>query len=188
VHYKSNKAESEENETTYNPFEYVNLFNKGFEKAVEVSKSSLDLAVEQNAEVLDAYKKTMKPYGMPGLFWFDLAGQAFEGFVKLQKNLLDLAVEQNAAFAEAVKESNKAKNSLIQQSINRTVEVQKSVANFASNQAKAVSDTLKQQPGIAGTSFEAVADSVQCGVDTVLTSQTEMLDIARKAAKSGEAK
>jgi hypothetical protein len=141
---KSTKTEAEATEATYCPAAYATLVNKGFEKVVEVSKTALDLAVEQNAEVLGSYKKALKASAMPGLFWFDLAGQAFEGYVSLQKNLLDLAVGQSTAFIDASKELShdptKAKagiKEMIQQSVDRTVVAQKSVLTFAANQAAA---------------------------------------------------
>ena len=73
---------------------------------------------------------------------------------------------------------------MIQQSVDRTVVAQKSVMDFAANQSKAVSETLKQQPGVAGTPVETVTDSVQRGVDTVLSTQKEILDVASKTLKA----
>ena len=119
--------EAETTEVTYCPAAYATLFNKGLERVVEMSKTSLDLAVEQNAEVLASYKKALKASSLPGLFLFDLAGQAFEGYVTLQKSLLDLAVEQSTAVLDAAKEcshdASKAKagiSNMIQQSVDRT--------------------------------------------------------------------
>jgi hypothetical protein len=190
---KSTKTEAEATEATYCPAAYATLLNKGLEKVVAATKTSLDLAVEQNTEVLASYKKAMKASAVPGLFWFDLAGQAFDSYVSLQKNLLDLAVEQTTAFVDASKElsvnpTKAGVSSLIQQSVERTVAAQKSVLAFAAGQTKEVSDALKQQPGISGTPAESVADSVQRGVDTVLATQKEMLDIASKTMKASAAK
>jgi hypothetical protein len=96
------KTEAETTEATYCPAAYATLLNKGLERVVEMSKTSFDLAAEQNTEVLASCKKALKALSMPGLFLFDLAGQAFEGYVTLQKSLLDLAVEQSSAAADVV--------------------------------------------------------------------------------------
>ena len=53
----STKTETETIEATFDPTAYATLFNKGLKRVVEVSKTSLDLAVEQNAEVLASYKQ-----------------------------------------------------------------------------------------------------------------------------------
>jgi hypothetical protein len=128
---KSMNAEAETIEATV---VYANLFNKGLNRVVEVSKTSLDLAVEQNTEVLDCCKKALKASIMPGLSLFDLAGQAFESYVALQKNLLDLAVEQSTAVTEAaqeysydVGEAGAITNRLIGHSVDRMMAGQKSV-------------------------------------------------------------
>ena len=56
---------------------YATLFNKGLERVVEAGKTSLDLVVEQNTEVLASYKKAMKASAMPGLF---LVRSGWSGF------------------------------------------------------------------------------------------------------------
>ena len=92
------------------------LYTKGLERTIELSKSGLDQAVKQNAEILAAIKKALKGTSLPGLFVLDLAGEAIEGFVAVQKSLLDLALEQNNASIEAVqaygKDADKAKAEL----------------------------------------------------------------------------
>ena len=40
---------------------------------------------------------------------------------------------------------------------------------------------MKQQPGVTGTPVEAVTDSVQRGVDTMVATQKEFLKIASEA-------
>ena len=51
-----------------------------------------------------------------------------------------------------------------------------------------MSETVKQQPGVAGTPVEAVTDSVQRGVDTVVSTQKEFLNLATKTLKGTAAK
>src|ERR1035437_7492587 len=75
---------------------YPALFNKTLERVAEVSKTSLDLAVEQNTEILASYRNVFRASSMPGLFLFDLLGHALEDYTTLQKSWLDLVVEQSA--------------------------------------------------------------------------------------------
>jgi len=187
-------TEADTIKATYCPAEYATLFNNGSKRVIEVSKTTLDLAVEQTTEVLASCKKAL-PASMPGLFLFDLAGQAFEGYLTLQKRLVDLAVEQSTAAVEATNEymqdASKATAgfpTLIQQSVERTVTAQKSVLEFAVKQTTAVSDAVKQQPGVTGTPIETVADAIQRGVDTLHGTQNEILDSANKNVKAMIAK
>jgi hypothetical protein len=147
---KPTKAEI--TEATCCSFASATLFSKGLERVIEASKTSLDLAVEQNAEAIASYKKALNASSMPGAILLDLAGQAFEGYVTLQKSLLDFAVEQNAKAVEAAHQyshdASKAKDGIakaIQQSVDHTEAAQKAVLDLASKQTKEVSDTVKQQ-------------------------------------------
>jgi hypothetical protein len=134
---KSTKKEAEIIEASSCPAAYATLFNKGLERVIEMSKTSLDSAVEQNIEVLASYKQALKASSRPGLFLVDLAGQAFEGHVTLQKSLLDLAVEQSTAVAEPAKdylhapsEAKAGISNLTQQPVDRTVTAQNPVVVF----------------------------------------------------------
>ncbi len=189
---KSNKAEGTI-EGACNTAAYASLFNKGLERVAELSKSSLDLAVEQNAEILASCKNALKGT-FPGMFMLDMAGSAFEGYVALQKNLLGLAVQQSAAVIDVAQEcqdASKARdgiNALIQESVDRSVAAQNSVLDFAAKQTKAAGETVKQQPGVTGTPVETVTESVQRGVDTVISAQKEILNLATKTVKGTAAK
>ena len=103
-------------EATFCPLAYTALYTKGLERSIELSKSGLDLAVKQNAEILAAIKNALKGTSLPGLFVLDLAGEAVEGLVGVQKSLLNLALEQSNASIEAVqaygKDAEKAKAQL----------------------------------------------------------------------------
>jgi hypothetical protein len=188
---KSAKSESEINCAFNNA---ATLLNKGLVKAVEVSKSTLDLAVEQNQEFVASCKKALKSTPLP-LFGFDLASSAFESCIALQKSLLDLAVDQNNAIFEAAQQHSfdagnvKAGiNTLVQKTMDNTLAAQNLALNFAAKQTKAITETVKQQPGVTGSPVETVTDSVQRGVDTMLAAQKEMLNTAAKTAKSTAAK
>jgi hypothetical protein len=113
---------------------YATSFNKGLEPAVEVSKTSLDLAKEGNTETLDYYKQALKELCMPGLFLFDLAGEAIGYAATIQRNLLDLAIEQCDAIIEATQQysydiggAEASTAYLIRRSADRTIAASESV-------------------------------------------------------------
>ena len=191
---KSTKSIAETIESTLNTCEATKLFNKGLERVVDASKTVLDLAAAQNADVLAAIKKAAKPAQVPE-FVFDLAGQAVAGQVSLQKNLLDMILAQSLSLTEAshelVQEPTKAQaglSKLIQTSVDRAASAQDSVLEYAAAQTKAVTETLKSQPNVAGTPVETVADSIQRGVETAIATQKEIVANAAKASKSAVAK
>ena len=191
---KSTKSIAETIESTLNTCEATKLFNKGLERVVDASKTVMDLAAAQNADVLAAIKKAAKPAQVPE-FVFDLAGQAVAGQVSLQKNLLDMILAQSLSVTEAshelVQEPTKAQagiSKLIQTSVDRAANAQDSVLEYAAAQTKAVTETLKSQPNVAGTPVETVADSIQRGVETAIATQKEIVANAAKASKSAVAK
>jgi hypothetical protein len=124
------------------PTDFVSLFIKGVERAAELQKKSLDDAVRLNAEAIAVYKKAPQAVpGVPGAL--DLAGQAFEGYVATQKSVIDHIVQQSVALVESTKDSGSSAQKLaadftktIQQSIERTVEVQKKALDLAAQAAK----------------------------------------------------
>jgi len=171
------RSEWETGEATYSPVVYATLLNKGLkglERVFEVSKTSLELALEHNAEVLASYKKALE---VRGFFLLDLAGQAFEGYVTLQKSLLDLAVERpviEAAQENSPDTSNAGMTDLILQSVDRTIAAQKSILARAGEQTKAAGE----QPDINITPVESVEDIAQLQVDTLLAK--EIVDLVVK--------
>jgi hypothetical protein len=172
--------------------EVAALYKKGSERVVEVSKSSMDSAVQQSSEILVSYKKA-SPVIVS--FLFDLTSHAVEGYATLQKGLLDLTVEQSSAVIEASQEyssdPSKAKDvftGLFLKSVDRAVAAQTSILNFAAKQTKTASDMVKQQSGVAGTAVESLTDSVQQGVDSAIAAQKEFLNLASKNLKATTAK
>jgi hypothetical protein len=152
MHLETKPTKAETTEATCCPFASATLFSKGLERVIEASKTSLDLAVEQNAEVMASCKKALNASSMPGSFLFDMAGKAFEGYVTFQKSLLDLTVEQSNTAVEAAHEyshdASEAKGGIakvIRQSVDHTEEAQKTVLDLAAKQTREVSDTVKHQ-------------------------------------------
>jgi len=186
---KSTKME-EALQAMCNPITYLSLYHKGLERMVEAGKITLNMSAQQNNDVLAAIKKALKGTQLDSS-GLDLAGQAFEGYIAIQKNMLDMALEQSAsiisAIGECVADSSKAKSELaniMQLTMDRSINAQNKVVDFASRQSKAVNENLKSQAGIAGTPVEVMTDSLQRGFDTVVSAQKEILNIAAKPLKA----
>jgi hypothetical protein len=127
------------------PADFTNLFLKGVEQAAELQKKSLEAALQQNAEAIATYKKGAQSAStstLPSVF--DLAGKALESYIEAQKSVIDQLVQQTTALVESTKGSSVSAQKVaetftknIEQSIERTVEVQKKALELAVQQAKA---------------------------------------------------
>lgn len=168
------EMDSNSSEGTFGPVVYTALLNKGWERVFELSKTSLELAAEQNAEVLDSYKKSMRASGS---VLFNLASKTLEDYVALQMELLSLAVRY--LFIKAVQENGDESNNekpaisnLLLKSVDRTIALQRSILALSAKQTEAVSE----QP--CGAPDEIVDDSAQLQADTLLAK--EIVDLVVK--------
>ncbi len=173
------------------PLAMAGLMQNGVERIAEMQKSALDFAAKQNAEAIDVCKKAVRlPETSPLAGAFDMAMQAFDSLVSVQKSMLDMMTEQSNSMLEYAQERGTAMpsleglNDLVAESVDRATAAQKSVLSFAEQQSKAVTESLKKQAGVPGTRVAEIADSVQRGVDAILESQKEMVDLAAKPLKS----
>jgi hypothetical protein len=170
---------------------FIPLYTKNVERLAELQKKSLDIAAEQNAELIDACKKASKYLPeTPGLFLFDLVGQAFERFVETQKGAIDLAVEQSHVVAGLAKERGSSATkvaegvtALFQQSVEHSVAAQKKALDYYAEQHKSACETAKKQFHIANN---PAADAFQNGIDALIQTQKTMLDIVSKPFTSGK--
>jgi hypothetical protein len=168
---------------------FIPLYTKNVERLAELQKKSLEIAAEQNAELIGACKKAFSFIPeTPGLFWFDLAAKTFERFVETQKGAIDLAVEQSKAAVGLAKERGASAckvaegvTALFKQSVEQSVATQKKALDFYAEQQKAAYETGKKQFGIANN---PAADAFQSGIDALIQTQKTMLDIASKPFKS----
>jgi hypothetical protein len=171
---------------------FASLLEKGFEHVLEASKSSLDLAVKYNTEVLESTRKAFNlAPNTPGLFLFDVAGKAFENYAELQKNVLNILGEQGTAAAGVVREGAKAGANLasstasaFHESVDRTAAANKAVLDFAAKANRQVVESVKQQKGVAGTPLAEMADAVQRGMDALIEAQKASLEAAATQLKS----
>ena len=168
---------------------FIPLYTKNVERLAELQKKSLEIAAEQNAELIDACKKAFSYVPeTPGSFLFDLVGQSFNRFVETQKGAIDLAVEQSHVVAGMAKErgGSAAKvaegvTELFKQSVEHSVAAQKKALDYYATQHKAACETAKKQFRIPDN---PAADAFQSGIDALIDTQKTMLDIVSKPFKS----
>src|SRR5271169_4378350 len=168
---------------------FIPLYTKNVERLAELQKKSLDIAAEQNAELIAACKKAF-PYipETPGLFLFDLVGQSFQRFVETQKGAIDLAVEQSHVVAGLAKDrgASAAKvaegvTELFKQSVEYSVAAQKKALDYYAEQHKTACETARKQFRIPSN---PAADAFQSGIDALIETQKTMLDIVSKPFKN----
>lgn len=169
------------------PIAVATLFHKGVEMLADLQKSTLDMCVQQATETISTFKQVFPAIPAPGLFFMDVAGQGIGRLVEMQKGMVDLMVRQSSAGVDGLKQRSTSASkaaggvtSLIRDAANFSVASQKIALDFAAQQNKAVTDAVKRQAGMTGTPA-AAADSIQRGMNAVIETQKELLDIAMKA-------
>ena len=166
----------------------TNLYSKSVERVAELQKKGIDMAVQQNAELLNACKKVSQTVqGASSLFMLDLAANAFARYADTQKGAIDLVLEQSHALAGLVKESatsavkaGEGATAILLQTVEQSVVAQKKALDNSAAQSKAAFEKAKEYFGFTGTPAEQVAESFQQGVDSLIATQKELLDIAAK--------
>ena len=166
----------------------TNLYSKSVERVAELQKKGIDMAVQQNAELLNACKKVSQTVqGASSLFMLDLAANAFARYADTQKGAIDLVLEQSHALAGLVKESatstvkaGEGATAILLQTVEQSVVAQKKALDNSAAQGKAAFEKAKEYFGFTGTPAEQVAESFQHGVDSLIATQKQLLDIAAK--------
>jgi hypothetical protein len=167
----------------------VQLYTSGIERLAEAQKKAIDLAMEQNTELVTAWKK--QAFGAPGFFMLDMATTAFDRYAETHKGAIDLVVEQAHTLAGLVKErklnASKAVDegvTRVQEAIDQSVAAQKTALDYSTKQTKAAFETAKKQFGYEGTPAGAAADSVQRGIEVVVEAQKDLLDVMKEPIKT----
>jgi hypothetical protein len=164
------------------------LYIKGVEGFAEMQKKSIDLASQQNAEIVDIWKKNMQAFPFAqGLVMLDLAAATFERYADTQKGAIDLMVEQSHKVAGLVRERTEGATkatqgavTMVQEMVDYSVASQKKVLDSSVAQTRAAIDTINQHFGLAGIPVERVTGSIQRGLDSFVETQKELLHIAAK--------
>src|SRR5580704_12428451 len=167
---------------------FTPLALNSMEQVAELQKKSLDIALEQTADWMGAWKKAFSgfPVTMP-TFMFDVAGQAIQTAVETQKSAIDLAVEQTKSVAGIARtrageyaKISEGVTSAFRKSVERSVETQSKVMEFASEQNQAIFESTRKQLGAAGGPAAAIVDSFQRGADAMIEAQKSILDITSR--------
>jgi hypothetical protein len=165
---------------------FTPLVLNSVERVADLQKKSLDVAADQTAELIGAWKKAFSFFPVtPPAFFFDFAGQAVQTAVEAQKSAIDMVVEQTEAATDIAKVRVEAYSKIVngvttsvQQSVERSVEAQNKMLAFASAQTKAGVDSAKKQLGTAAGPATAILDTFQLGADTVIEAQKSFLNMA----------
>lgn len=158
------------------------LYLNSITRVAEFQKNALDLVAEGTAEWIGAWKKAFSyfPVSAP-TFFFDVAGQAVQTVVETQKGMIDLAIEQTEAVTEIAKERANAYSKIaqtataaFQTTVSRSVEAQKRVLDFATENNKAVFAATKKQVGNGPATV--LVDTFERSADTLIKAQRSILD------------
>jgi hypothetical protein len=168
------------------------LYRKGVERIAELQNRYIECAVQQNKEMIELCKQMTEK-----LPWasctnaYDDAASTLERFAEAQKTAINLAVDQTRSFVEMVKErtatASKSADSIskfAQQSFERSVAAQKKVAEATVTETKSAFENARERFSSPGT--EAVTESIQRSVDTVINAQKELLETARSRRPAPE--
>ncbi len=186
----SNEAQA--GQTTASP---ADIAQKSVEKLVEMQKLMIDMAVQQNAVAMKVVKDALGMVGAaPAAAVVDLARQGVEAFLGAQKGILDLATRQTAVAIGAVKEQGDMAASKVRSTVadavkevsERFLAGQKLVLDFAAKQNEIAVQAINQQA--AGPGGQAFANSVRQGVDALVETQKQLIDLASKPLKVKTAK
>ena len=83
---------------------FTPLVLNSVERVADLQKKTLDIAAEQTAEFIGAWKKAFSYFPVtPPAFIFDVAGQAVKTAIETQKSAIDLMVEQTQSTADITK-------------------------------------------------------------------------------------
>jgi hypothetical protein len=171
------------------------LYTKTVEHIAEAQKKTLDIVLQQNSDLIDAWKKIVQVIpGAPVPTILDLAANTFGQFVDLQKGAIDLSLKQSHALAgivieraDSVSKAADAVTTIVHDTVERVVATQQNAIEFSAAQTKTVFDTFKKQSGVAGTPVEVAAESIRRGFDFLVETQTGILNMVSKQQKTAKA-
>jgi hypothetical protein len=172
------------------PLDIATLVCNGMERIAQLQKDALDVAVQQNNEMIGICQQVFRlTPDMPGMAMFETTAQAFDSYVETQKYLIDMIVEQGVTLLDFTSSRGESASRVLenatgmfQQSMDRGIATHKSVLDFAAGQTRAAGEAAKRQ--FAGTPAEAAADSITRGMDTLFATHKELLDIASRPLRT----
>ena len=169
---------------------FATLFHKGVVRFAEMEKNALDHLVQHNTDFQNTWTQIYKAPSAPAMDLLDLAVQGIEKFAAVQKRLMDLAVEQSAMVMNISKEGidGTAKDTsladIVHQSTDRLIDAEKTVLDFAADQNTLVTSRMKKMGLTDSPPAKMAAETFRRGMDAVIETQKEMIDMAAKPVKA----
>lgn len=163
------------------------LYTRNVKRFAEFQKRAVDLAAEQNAEMISTWKihASASPFAPEIL---DFQSAAFARVVEAQKATIDLMVEQSHAWAGLIRERAETATKAVESgtkfartSVEHAIEMQNTAVDFSAKQAAATLDSARKQFKDAGVPMGEAVDSMQRGVEAVVGAHKELLDISKKS-------
>ena len=184
----THKATSPQDKQTEAAETIATLYTRSVERLADAQKKALDLALQQNAEVIGAWKRSPSPSPTARSPAFSIWPTACSGNSSTWRRAPSTSPwEQSNALAglageraDFIAKAGDTVKTIAQDTVQRAAATQKNVIEFSAAQTKTAFDTFKKQAGVAGTPVEAAADSIQRGFDSLLETQKEFLNILSK--------
>jgi len=184
-------AQSAANEMADGLETFTRLFMAGFEHTAEIRKQTAGFVAQQNVAIVDAWKKMIPGVPVPGMYFLDLMSSGFQRYADLEKQQVDLAVKNMRDLATLFHERNVAAGKIVeratemvQESVDRSVAVNKKALDSTAEHTKEVFEKSRQQFGSTGEQAEALANSFHRGIDAIVETQKDLLDIAATPAQN----
>lgn len=162
---------------------------QGVQSFFATQRILLDLAMRQNAHVMDALRQQLTdPNHSPTAILSEVAAEGMANFLEGQKVLLHLGRQQNELLMTAVKErigdwpAAQATTDLLQRSVETFIHMQEEFLKIAGKQSHTWVEAAK-----AGRPFdsEPLMDLARDGMDNFVKAQKQFLDvIAEETAKA----
>jgi len=153
----------------------------------------LDLAMKQNANVLQAVRQQLSdPHHSPTALLSEVAGEGVSNFIEGQKVLLNLGQQQNELLMNGVKErvgdwpAAHAVTDLLRRSLDTFITMQQEFLKIAGKQTHTWVEATKHGKPYQG---EQLMDLARQGMENFVKAQKEFLDvIAEETAKATSGK
>jgi len=166
---------------------------QGVQSFFATQRILLDLAMRQNANVLNTLRKQLTdPHYSPTAILSDIAGEGMTNFIEGQKILLELGKQQNHILMNGVKErmgnwpAAQAMTDALRRSVQAFINMQHEFLNSASKQTHTWMESAKAGKPYEPKEFVTLARE---GMENFMKAQKQFLDIiAEETAKATSGK
>ena len=171
----------------------VSLCVNSIDRIAEVQKSALDVAVQQNTEIMDIYKKSVQK--LPAALrppYLEVVNTMFGTLLRCPEERYRSGSGTEPLPYRRDEESRRDRRqghrqgrrdsaaNLSKEAVERTVATQKKVLETTVARAKAAIEATREQVGLVGAPADAAIDSFKRGVDTVVEAHKEMEELVTK--------